>query len=140
MLRATLDTNVLLSAFRSRQGAAFELLRRLRAGHWRLVLSNTTLAEYEEVLKRESTSLKLSLAEIDRALDALCRLAEQWHPSGNWTPLLTDPDDESFVQLTFEARADALVTFNLRHFAPARVQGISVMTPAGFLAMLGSAP
>ncbi len=57
MKRATLDTNVVYSALRSQRGAAFELLRRLRAGHWKLVMSNTTLTEYEEILKREAATL-----------------------------------------------------------------------------------
>ncbi len=81
MLRATLDTNVLLSALRSQRGASHELLRLLRARHWRLVLSNTVLTEYEEVLKREASMLGLALPEIDRLLDSLCLLAEQCHPS-----------------------------------------------------------
>ena len=84
MLRAVLDTNVLLSALRSRHGASHELMRLLRARRWKLVLSNTVLAEYEEVLKREASSLGLALPEIDRFPDALCLLAEQCHPSGGW--------------------------------------------------------
>ncbi len=76
MLRAALDTNVVLSALRSERGASYELLRLLRAGFWKLVLSNTALTEYEEVLKREAASLGLTLPEIDRFLDGLCVLAE----------------------------------------------------------------
>lgn len=140
MLRAALDTNVILSALRSQRGAAFELLRRLRAGHWGIVLSNTTLTEYEEVLKREAPSLQLTPAEIDRLLDALCLLGEQCHLSDNWLPLLTQPDDESFVHLAAEAQVDALVTFNLRHFVPAQSHGIAVMTPVEFLVILSSTP
>lgn len=140
MLRASLDTNVVLSALRSQTGASHELLRRLRAGHWKLLLSNTVLTEYEEVLKREAGVLGLSLPEIDRFLDALCILAEQCHPAGNWVPLLADPDDEAFAHLAADARADALATFNISHFVPARARGIPVMTPAQFLAMLRLTP
>ena len=140
MLRAVLDTNVLLSALRSRHGASHELLRLLRARRWKLVLSNTVLTEYEEVLKREASPLGLTLPEIDRFLDALCLLAEQCHPSGAWVPLLADPDDEAFAHLAADMRADALTTFNVRHFIPARDRGIPVMTPAAFLAMLRATP
>lgn len=103
-------------------------------------MSNTTLTEYEEILKREAATLGLTFAEIDLFLDGLCLLAEQWQTSGNWTPLLADADDEAFAQLAGEARTDALATFNLQHFAPARRRGIPVMTPAEFLAMLPAAP
>ena len=91
MLRAALDTNVILSGLRSQRGAAFELLRLLRAGRWKLVVSNATLTEYEELLKREAVSLGLTLPEIDRFLDALSALAERCEPSGNWAPSLPDP-------------------------------------------------
>ena len=140
MLRAVLDTNVLLSALRSQHGASHELLRLLRARHWKVVLGNTVLTEYEEVLKREASSLGLTLPEIDSFLDALCVLAEQCHPSGGWVPLLADPDDEAFAHLAAELRADALTTFNVRHFIPARDRGIPVMTPAAFLAKLRATP
>jgi predicted nucleic acid-binding protein len=40
-----MDTNVLLSAFRSRHGASFEIFRRLRLGEWTIVVSNHLLFE-----------------------------------------------------------------------------------------------
>jgi hypothetical protein len=57
MIRAVLDTNVILAALLSRRGASFELLQRLRRGEWRLVLSNHLLLEYEEILKRNAAAL-----------------------------------------------------------------------------------
>lgn len=53
MIRAVLDTNVFLSALRSRNGASFQIVDRLERGEFTLVLSQTVLAEYEEVLNRE---------------------------------------------------------------------------------------
>jgi len=52
MIRAVLDTNVLLAALRSRQGASFEIISRYRQGEFSLLVSNTVLSEYDEVLKR----------------------------------------------------------------------------------------
>ena len=65
MIRAVLDTNVLLASLLSRRGAAFEIMERLRRGEWRLVLSNHLLLEYEEVLKRNAAVLGLTLAEVE---------------------------------------------------------------------------
>jgi predicted nucleic acid-binding protein len=53
-MRAVMDTNVLIAAFRSRRGASFEVFRRLRLGEWTTVVSNHLLYEYEEVLKRDA--------------------------------------------------------------------------------------
>ncbi|MGA2662984.1 MAG: PIN domain-containing protein [Verrucomicrobiota bacterium] len=52
MIRAVVDTNVLVAGLRSITGASHELLARLRAGDWSLVLSNTVLGEYHEILRQ----------------------------------------------------------------------------------------
>ena len=59
MIRAVLDTNVILASLLSKRGASFEILQKLRRGDWRLVLSNHLLLEYEEVLKRNAATLGL---------------------------------------------------------------------------------
>ena len=103
--RAVMDTNVLYAGLRSRRGASFELLRTLRAGHWTLLMSNTVVTEYEEILLRERVVLGIKPAETSQLLDDFCTLAERRHPAGQWQPLLPDPDDEAFALLASEAKA-----------------------------------
>ena len=131
-----MDTNVLYAGLRSRQGASHELLDALWQRRWTLVLSQTTLTEYEEILKREAATLHLDLAQIDRLLDALCALAERHSTSDTWIPVLQDPDDEAFVQLAVEAKAETLVSHNLRHLEPARALGVNLLAPREFLAII----
>lgn len=131
--RAVMDTNILLAGLRSRNGAAFELLRLWRSGKWKLVLSNTVLFEYDEVIKRNAAVLNLTLADTDALLEVICFLAEPWNTSERWRPVLADPSDEAFAQLAFESKADCLVTHNLRHFTPAEAAGIKVLAPRVFL-------
>lgn len=50
MIRAVLDTNVPLAALRSRHGASFELVSRYRQGEFVLLVGNTILSEYDELL------------------------------------------------------------------------------------------
>lgn len=50
MIRAVLDTNILLSSLRSRNGASHQILFRLVRKEFELIIGNTVLAEYEEVL------------------------------------------------------------------------------------------
>jgi predicted nucleic acid-binding protein len=47
-----------------------------------------------------------------------------------WRPQLRNPSDEMVLETAVNGRADALVTFNVRHFgtAPARF-GIEMMLP-----------
>ena len=134
--RAVMDTNVLYAALRSRHGASHAILDVLWQGRWTLVLSNTVLTEYEEILKREADVLRLTDERINRLLDALCTLAERRHPSETWLPVLTDPDDEALVHLAAESGAEYLVSHNTRHLVPARNLGINLVAPRDFLAIL----
>ncbi|MBI4663770.1 MAG: putative toxin-antitoxin system toxin component, PIN family [Verrucomicrobia bacterium] len=134
--RAVVDTNVLYTGLRSRNGASFQILDGLWQRRWILVLSNTILTEYEEVLKRNAPSLGLTVERVDALLDAFCALAECHEPAGFWTPILPDPDDEAFVQLAVGAKVSCLVSHNLRHLAPARAVGVNLLAPRDFLAML----
>src|SRR5438270_14094342 len=113
MLRAVMDTNVLLAGLRSAQGASFEILRLLEGRKWSLVLSNTVLTEYQEILHREQASLPYTHEELERILDGVCHRAEQWRLHSHWWPVLTDPDDEAMVHLAVYSRADYLVSHNV---------------------------
>jgi putative PIN family toxin of toxin-antitoxin system len=136
MLRAVLDTNVLVAGLRSPSGASNEVLRQLRAGRWRMLVSNHLLFEYEEVAKRHAAEIPLALADIDDVLDAFCRAAEPHTLRPGWPPQLSDPDDEPLLQLAVEGGADGIITHNTRHLQPAERFGILVLTPAQFLAQL----
>ena len=57
-------------------------------------------------------------------------------PPTTWIPVLHDPDDEAFVQLAVEARAEALISHNLRHLEPARALGVNLLAPREFLAII----
>jgi putative PIN family toxin of toxin-antitoxin system len=136
ILRAVMDTNVVESGLRSQLGKSFELLRALRQGVWRAVVSNHLVHEYEEILKAHAAELGLSLQDIDDVLNVLCAMAEEWSLGLEWKPILHDPDDEPMVQLAFESGAKRIVTHNLRHLAPARALGIEVLRPRDFAAII----
>lgn len=136
IVRAVLDTNVMVAALRSRRGASFQILLRLRLGDWTAVLSNHLLYEYEEVLKRNTSELGLSLADVDELLNAVSARAEEWTLPPDWQPVLADPDDEPLVQLAEESGAKLIVTHNTGHLQPATQRGIQVLPPRQFLAML----
>jgi putative PIN family toxin of toxin-antitoxin system len=132
-MRAVADTNVLLAGLRSRNGASHELLRLLSQGRWTLLLSNTLLTEYQEILHREQAHLPYTHEEIERLLDGLCSRSEKRRLGTRWWPVLEDADDEMMVHLAVESRADCLITHNVRHLQPAVRLGVSVMTPREFL-------
>ena len=135
-LRAVIDTNVVYAGLRSRSGASYQILDALERHMWTMVLSNTVLTEYEEILKREAPAIGITNDRADLLLDSLCLHADKRLTSETWMPVLSDPDDEAFVQLAFESKADHLVSFNIAHLAPARALGINLLAPKESLKIL----
>lgn len=138
MIRAVIDTNILLSALRSRNGASHEILSRLVKREFELIVGNTVLAEYDEILKREGPSFGIPVATVDRFLDALCAGSSYFSTSSFWKPALPDPDDEAFAQLALEAKVGYLITCNQRHFPPDRLPALRIVSPKEFLQVLKS--
>jgi putative PIN family toxin of toxin-antitoxin system len=97
----------------------------------RLVLhiSAAVFAEYEEVLARFRFGDEGGLAK--EALDGIRRIAVWVKVSGTVTPC-SDPDDDVFLQCAMAAKADYLVTGNLRHF-PRTFESTRIVTPREFL-------
>src|ERR1041385_1308735 len=134
--RIVMDTNVLYAGLRSNKGASFAILDGIWAGKIGLLLSQTVLTEYEEILKFYANALRLTGADIDTILNYLCSVAQHAELNTPWTPNLQDPDDEAFVKLAVAGRADFLVTHSMRHFAPATELGIKTLAPSEFLASI----
>lgn len=128
-----LDTNVLVSALKSQQGASFRLLSQVGNGQFRLHLSVPLVVEYEAVLKRGG--LALSDAQVDDVIDYLCAQAIHHKIFYLWRPKLKDPDDDFVLELSVKARA-TIVTWNVGDFRNARNLGVSVVTPREFLASM----
>lgn len=137
-LRVVLDTNVLVSASRSRLGASFALLQALRDGRYLALVSVPLMLEYEAVLQRpEQLAVSgRSVAQTNAFLNALCLRVEPVHLHYLWRPQLRDPADEMVLETALNGRADALVTLNIGDFAVAAHFRLPVMTPGAFLRQL----
>lgn len=135
MIRVVLDTNILVSATRSRLGASFAVLRALRQGRFMALVSVPLLLEYEAVLKRPEhlQAGNRTLAMADAFLDALCLHAEPVHLHYLWRPQTRDAADEMVLETALNGRADALVTLNAADFAKAAPRfRLALLTPGAF--------
>jgi predicted nucleic acid-binding protein len=68
MLNVVLDTNVIVTALKSRRGASYQLIRLIGEAMFRVNISVALALEYEEVLKRAGLVPGLSAADIDQVL------------------------------------------------------------------------
>ena len=136
--RVVLDTNILVSAARSRKGASFALLSALRAGRFVALVSVPLMLEYEAVLKRpeQLAASGRSATMTDAFLDALSLRAEPVHLHYLWRPQLRDPADEMVLETALNGRAEALVTLNTGDFGAASHFRLPVLTPGAFLRRL----
>ena len=133
MNKLVLDTNVLIAAARSRDGASFALLAALQQRRYTALVSVPLLLEYEAVLKRPEHLAGRTPGMVDAFLDALCLYAEPVHLDYLWRPQTRDAADEMVLETALNGRADALVTFNVADFAKAaRGFGLPVLTPGEF--------
>ena len=135
MNRVVLDTNVLVAASRSRQGASFALLQALRQRRFSALVSVPLLLEYEAVLKRPEQLLASgrTLAMTDAFLDALCRYVKPVHLHYLWRPQTRDAADEMVLETALNGRAQALVSLNTADFGKAaRRFRLPLMTPGEF--------
>jgi putative PIN family toxin of toxin-antitoxin system len=139
--RYVLDTDVVVAALRSSQGASRQLLLLALDKRFDLLLSVPLILEYEAVLTRPEhlTACGLNRAEVGHVLDDLAAVAEPVKTAFRWRSNLPDPDDAMVLETAVNGHADAIVTFNMRHFEPAsRSFDCAVLLPRDALQQMRS--
>jgi putative PIN family toxin of toxin-antitoxin system len=132
-MRLVVDTAVMVAAIRSDTGASRYLLVAALEGRFTMLCSVPLLTEYEAVMSRPEhlTASRLSVADVGALLDAVAAIAEPVWLDFLWRPMLTDPDDDMVLETGVNGQADAIVTFNRRHFVTATERfGLGVLLPA----------
>ena len=136
MLRVVLDTNVVVSGLLHQKGAPAAILDAATSKLFRSYISQSLLDEYHEVLARDYLGVDQRRAA--RFLADLRKVAIFVVPRGKIS-VARDPDDDRVMECALEARADFIVTGNIRDF-PSPFHGVRVVAPRDFLFVLGSSP
>jgi len=133
-VRIVLDTNVLVSALLSPEGAPAQVLTFVLAGEITLLFDERILAEYREVLARPRFAF-----EPGDVVDVLQQLEADGERVGAASSgmQLPDVDDLPFLEVALSGNPDALVTGNVRHF-PGSL-GVMVLSPRALLQRLEAA-
>lgn len=138
-MRVVLDTNVLVAAARSQQGASYALLKTIPTAAFQLCLSVSLYAEWQQVLTRAENLAPGRTAADTR--DYLRYLAAQAHLQEIhflWRPFLPDADDDMVLELAFAAGCRYVVTHNVYDFHGAEQLGVTALPPREFLALIRS--
>lgn len=136
--RIVLDTNVLVSALRSKRGASYRLLMRIGTDCYEPAISVPLVLEYEAAAKRLVKDTRLTARDIEAVIDYICAQAVASKVFYLWRPLLRDPKDDMVLEAAVAAGCTHIVTFNCRDFAGAERFGIKVLRPQAFLAEIGA--
>lgn len=105
-----IDTNVIVAALRSRNGASHKLLRIIDSGKFTIHVSVALILEYESVLKRQEHLPTISHSDIDSFIDYICAIAKHHQIYFSWRPSLKDQADEHVLELAISSGSNFIIT------------------------------
>ena len=135
ILRVVIDTNHIMSAILSSQGASSKLIDWMtrEEDFFQLLLSRPIWNEYRTVadwLIPESRR-----EERERILNVLLLQAD-WIEPKIQLHVCSDISDNRFLECATVGKADYLVTKNIRHFPPKEYSGVKIVKVRTFLKVL----
>jgi uncharacterized protein len=137
-MKVVLDTNVVVSAFLSPGGAPAHILKLLEQEAFELIISEEILQEYAVALSYDRVQKlhKLTDQQILRVLEDLRTVATFVKPTVSLTVVASDPDDNKLFECALAGGAQCIVSGDTKVQAVKHYQGIEVVSPALFLALL----
>lgn len=136
-MKVVIDTNVLFSALKSKQGASYKLISLLPSKRFSIAISVPLIIEYEDVLRRGKLPDSLTEKHITDFIDFICSVGDQQDIFFLWRPFLPDPSDDLVLEVAIAGDCDAIITYNKRHFKNIAKFGLRVLNPKEFLIEMG---
>ena len=137
-INVVIDTNVLVSALRSKIGVSHQLLLLIDDDLYQPNVSVPLLFEYEDVLKRSGLVKGLTNQEIDDVLDYFLSKSSLREIYFLWRPFLKDPKDDLVLEVAVESNSKYIITFNKKDFEGIHHFNIKAVTPFEFLGERGN--
>ncbi|MHB1591468.1 MAG: putative toxin-antitoxin system toxin component, PIN family [Sulfuricella sp.] len=140
-MRIILDTSVLVSAVRSRNGASYQLLSMLPSRDFEIALTVALYTEWQAVLTRpEHLPPGVTVDATLRFLRYLASIAYLQDVHFLWRPFLRDPDDDMVLECAVASGSQFIVTHNMKDFRRVEELKVQAIKPADFLRLLRSRP
>jgi putative PIN family toxin of toxin-antitoxin system len=143
-MKVVVDTNVIVAALRSRQGASRAVIRACLTRQLQPCISLALFAEYRDVLSRQALfeNCPLTAKKRETLLDAFVSVSQLTEIYYLWRPNLTDEGDNHLIELSVAAQAKILVTHNHSDFSHGQLRfpEIRILSPAKLLQEKFSCP
>ena len=141
MIRAVVDTNILISGVIKPEGATGEILRRLRDGEFVLLYTEPLLAELAEVINRPRIRQKYSLGseDIETVLALILLRGEPIDPTRR-VEICRDPKDNMILEAAVAGQADMITSGDFDLLSLREFEGMPIISPAEFLQRLAKGP
>jgi putative PIN family toxin of toxin-antitoxin system len=142
MIRAVLDTNILISAFLVKHGKPAQIIQYGRARKFQLIVAEVILAELREVLDYQHIQKRFHPvpAEIEEFVERLSSVSTIVTITEIESVVTSDPDDDLIVACAVEGQADYLVSGNKHLLDLQEYRQIQFVTPSRFLTILDDLP
>lgn len=136
--KVVIDTNVLVSALRSRDGASFLLISLLGKDEtFDIYISVALILEYEDAAKRLLGKIEITEDVINEVIDYICLIGKEQQVFFLWRPFLKDPGDDMVLELAVAAGCNFIITHNKKDFKNIEDVGIQAISPVEFLRTIG---
>ena len=139
MLKAVIDTNVLISAVLSKSGVPAEILRLWRKRSFVVATSETAIDEVQRVLTDLGSRGKYNLpaSEVSNLVHLLRSEAQLVSGQMEITGIIPqDTTDEIFLAIALEANADIIISGDKHLLNLGKFKNIPINTPRKFLDLL----
>jgi putative PIN family toxin of toxin-antitoxin system len=137
MIRAVLDTNVVVAGLLKPTGPPGEILSLLRGGAFIAVFSRELVDELAAVLAAPKLKTKYRQGRQDlEAIAGLFALRGELVEIGERVRVCRDPDDDFLIETALAGRADFLVSGDKALLVLSKAHGISIVNPAAVIEIL----
>ncbi len=139
-MKAVVDTNVFVSALLSADSPPDDVLAAGLRRTFEIVISQPLLDELSRVLARARIADRLGWSDAERRafVHSLTESSTIVSPSRTISAVDSDPDDNRVLEAALEGEAGYIVTGDAALLALQTFEGVSIVTPARFLAVLAA--
>ena len=134
-----LDANIFLSALIAQHGFPAQILNLWLQRKFELAISSAIVNEVNRVVHYPRIRKKYVLPEEEVAnyIDLISSAEFVVNPSVHLSVIEKDPSDDRYIECALVAKAEYMITGDSHLIELERYQGIQILTPASFIALLG---